>query len=67
MLVCLATLQGAMMGIEISLLPNFGHWTDAIHGAVLGGGMLLAPITGLVVMARVYRYVLMALAWVLGK
>ncbi|WP_417447117.1 hypothetical protein [Kangiella sp.] len=55
------------MGVEISLLPSFGPWTDSLHGFVLAAGMVLTPLTGVVVLARVYRYALTALVWLLGK
>ncbi|KIZ33636.1 hypothetical protein EGJ28_20450 [Stutzerimonas xanthomarina] len=64
---CLVIIQGATMGVEISLLPSFGLWTDSLHGFVLAAGMVLTPLTGVVVLARVYRYALTALVWLLGK
>ena len=44
---CLVIIQGATMGVEISLLPSFGLWTDSLHGFVLAAGMVLTPLTAL--------------------
>lgn len=55
------------MGVEVFWLPELGTWTDAVHSAGTTCLIIVGAFCAFGLLVRVYRLLLQALAWVLGK
>lgn len=56
-----------MEAFEVVGLPDLGIWAEPIYWALLAGGTVVLPLSLLCVVARVYRYALTVLVWMLGR
>lgn len=55
------------MWVEVYWLPHVGAWTEAVHGAVAAGMVLIGAMCAAGLALRCYRLGLQVLAWALGK
>ena len=53
--------------VEVYWLPHFGPWTEAVHGAVATGIVVIGAACAVGLAVRGYRLGLQALVWILGK